>query len=166
MKFNTKTIHGGQSPDKAYGSVMPPIYQTSTYAQSTPGGHKGYEYSRTHNPTRHALEQSFASIENGNFGLAFGSGLAAIDAIIKLLEPGDEVISTNDLYGGTYRLFTKIFEKFQIKFHFVGMENVKQIENCINTKTKLIWVETPTNPMLNIIDIKAVSAVAKKYKIL
>ena len=166
MKFNTKTIHGGQSPDKAYGSVMPPIYQTSTYAQTTPGGHKGYEYSRTHNPTRHALEQSFASIENGNFGLAFGSGLAAIDAIIKLLQPGDEVISTNDLYGGTYRLFTKVFEKFQIKFHFVGMESVKQIEHHINAKTKLIWVETPTNPMLNIIDIKAVANVAKQHKIL
>jgi len=166
MKFNTKTIHGGQSPDKAYGSVMPPIYQTSTYAQTTPGGHKGYEYSRTHNPTRHALEQSFASIENGNFGLAFGSGLAAIDAIIKLLQPGDEVISTNDLYGGTYRLFTKVFEKFQIKFHFVGMENVKQIEHNINAKTKLIWVETPTNPMLNIIDIKAVANVAQQHKIL
>lgn len=166
MKFNTKTIHGGQSPDKAYGSVMPPIYQTSTYAQTTPGGHKGYEYSRTHNPTRHALEQSFASIENGNFGLAFGSGLAAIDAIIKLLQPGDEVISTNDLYGGTYRLFTKVFEKFQIKFHFVGMENVEQIENHINAKTKLIWVETPTNPMLNIIDIKAVANVAQQHKIL
>jgi len=166
MKFNTKTIHGGQSPDKAYGSVMPPIYQTSTYAQTTPGGHKGYEYSRTHNPTRHALEQSFASIENGNFGLAFGSGLAAIDAIIKLLHPGDEVISTNDLYGGTYRLFTKVFEKFQIKFHFVGMENVEQIEHHINAKTKLIWVETPTNPMLNIIDIKAVANVAQQHKIL
>ena len=166
MKFNTKTIHGGQAPDKAYGSVMPPIYQTSTYAQTTPGGHKGYEYSRTHNPTRHALEQSFASIENGDYGLAFGSGLAAIDAIIKLLSPGDEVISTNDLYGGTYRLFTKVFEKFQIKFHFVGMENISEIEKNINSKTKLIWVETPTNPMLNIIDIKAVSSIAKKYNIL
>jgi cystathionine beta-lyase/cystathionine gamma-synthase len=166
MKFNTKTIHGGQSPDKAYGSVMPPIYQTSTYAQTTPGGHKGYEYSRTHNPTRHALEQSFASIENGNFGLAFGSGLAAIDAIIKLLQPGDEVISTNDLYGGTYRLFTKVFEKFQIKFHFVGMENAEQIKHHINAKTKLIWVETPTNPILNIIDIKTVANVAQQHKIL
>ena len=166
MKFNTKTIHGGQSPDKAFGSVMPPIYQTSTYAQTTPGGHKGYEYSRTHNPTRHALEQSFSSIENGDYGLAFGSGLAAIDAIIKLLNPGDEVISTNDLYGGTYRLFTKVFEKFQIKFHFIGMENADKIEQHINSKTRLIWVETPTNPMLNIIDIKAVSAVAKKYDVL
>ena len=166
MKFNTKTIHGGQEHDPAYGSVMPPIYQTSTYAQTTPGGHKGYEYSRTHNPTRNALENAFASIENGNYGLAFGSGLAAIDAIIKLLKPGDEVISTNDLYGGSYRLFTKIFEGFGIKFHFVGMENVSNIEGLINSNTKLIWVETPTNPMLNIIDIKAVSAVSKKHSIL
>ncbi|WP_412987158.1 cystathionine gamma-synthase [Pontimicrobium sp. IMCC45349] len=166
MKFNTKTIHGGQEHDKAYGSVMPPIYQTSTYAQSTPGGHKGYEYSRTHNPTRNALENAFASIENGNHGLAFGSGLAAIDAVIKLLQPGDEVISTNDLYGGTYRLFTSVFEKFGIKFHFVGMENADKIEEYVNENTKLIWVETPTNPMMNIIDIKSVSAVAKKHKVL
>ena len=165
MKFNTKTIHGGQEHDKAYGAVMPPIYQTSTYAQSTPGGHKGFEYSRTHNPTRKALEDSFASIENGNYGLAFASGLAAIDAIIKLLKPGDEVISTNDLYGGTYRLFTKIFETFGIKFHFVGMENADNIGGYINSNTKLIWVETPTNPMLNIIDIEAVSKVAKKNNI-
>lgn len=166
MKFNTKTIHGGQSPDKAYGSVMPPIYQTSTYAQSTPGGHKGYEYSRTHNPTRHALEQAFASIENGNHGLAFGSGLAAIDAVIKLLKPGDEVISTNDLYGGTYRLFTSVFEKFNIKFQFIGMDNVQDIEKLVNPNTKLIWVETPTNPMLNIIDIEAISEIAKKHNLL
>ena len=166
MKFNTKTIHGGQEHDKAYGSVMPPIYQTSTYAQSTPGGHKGYEYSRTHNPTRNALENAFASIENGKYGLAFGSGLAAIDAVIKLLNPGDEVISINDLYGGTYRLFTKIFEVFGIKFHFIGMENASKIEDYINKNTKLIWVETPTNPMMNIIDIGAASKIAKKNKIL
>lgn len=166
MKFNTKTIHGGQEHDKAYGSVMPPIYQTSTYAQSTPGGHKGYEYSRTHNPTRNALENAFASIENGKYGLAFGSGLAAIDAIIKLLKPGDEVISTNDLYGGTYRLFTKIFEGFGVKFHFIGMENASNIEDYVNENTKLIWVETPTNPMMNIINIKAASTVAKKHNIL
>ncbi|OUR93942.1 cystathionine gamma-synthase [Flavobacteriales bacterium 34_180_T64] len=166
MKFNTKTIHGGQSHDPAYGSVMPPIYQTSTYAQSTPGGHKGYEYSRTHNPTRNALENAFASIENGKFGLAFGSGLAAIDAVIKLLQPGDEVISTNDLYGGSYRLFTKIFEGFGIKFHFIGMENASEIESYVNANTKLIWVETPTNPMMNIIDIKAISTIAKKHQIL
>jgi len=166
MKFNTKTIHGGQEYDKAYGAVMPPIYQTTTYVQSTPGGHKGYEYSRTHNPTRNALEKAFASIENGNYGLAFGSGLAAIDAVVKLLKPGDEVISTNDLYGGTYRLFTKIYEAFGIKFHFIGMENATKVESYINNNTKLIWVETPTNPMLNIIDIKAISNVTKQHKIL
>ena len=166
MKFNTKTIHGGQSPDKAYGSVMPPIYQTTTYAQTTPGGHKGYEYSRSHNPTRQALESAFSSLENGQFGLAFGSGLAAIDAVLKLLKPGDEVISTNDLYGGTYRLFTQIFEKFKIKFHFIGMENASAIESYINSNTKLIWIETPTNPMLNIIDISAVAAISKKHSVL
>jgi cystathionine beta-lyase len=166
MKFNTKTIHGGQEHDKAYGSVMPPIYQTSTYAQSTPGGHKGYEYSRTHNPTRNALENAFASIENGNHGLAFGSGLAAIDAVVKLLKPGDEVVSTNDLYGGTYRLFTKIYEDFGIKFHFIGMENADNVEAYINDNTKLIWVETPTNPMLNIIDIKSIAVTAKKHNVL
>nr|WP_321246504.1 cystathionine gamma-synthase [uncultured Psychroserpens sp.] len=166
MKFNTKTIHGGQKHDPAYGSVMPPIYQTSTYAQSTPGGHKGYEYSRSANPTRTALENSFASIENGKYGLAFGSGLAAIDAVIKLLEPGDEVISTNDLYGGTYRLFTSIFKKFGIKFNFIGMENASNIENFITDNTKLIWVETPTNPMMSIIDIKATAAIAKKHNVL
>ncbi|WP_179004156.1 cystathionine gamma-synthase [Winogradskyella forsetii] len=166
MKFNTKTIHGGQKPDAAYGSVMPPIYQTSTYAQSTPGGHKGYEYSRTHNPTRSALENAFASIENGKYGLAFSSGLAAIDAILKLLKPGDEVISTNDLYGGTYRLFTKIYEDFGIKFHFIGMENANRIEDYMTKKTKLIWVETPTNPMLNIIDIVSAAKIAKTHKVL
>lgn len=166
MKFNTKAIHGGQKHDPAYGAVMPPIYQTSTYAQSTPGGHKGYEYSRTHNPTRAALEAALASIEDGNHGLAFGSGLAAIDAVMKLLSPGDEVISTNDLYGGTYRLFTKIFEKFGIKFHFVGMSEVGAIEDKINHNTKLIWVETPTNPMMNVVDIKACAAIAKKHEVL
>ena len=166
MKFNTKTIHGGQEHDPAYGAVMPPIYQTSTYAQSTPGGHKGYEYSRTHNPTRNALENSFASIENGKHGLAFSSGMAAIDTVIKLLNPGDEVISTNDLYGGTYRLFTKVYEKFGIKFHFIGMENANKIENYINENTKLIWIETPTNPMLNVIDIEAASKIARSNNIL
>ncbi|MFT5847121.1 MAG: cystathionine beta-lyase [Psychroserpens sp.] len=165
MKFNTKTIHGGQAPDAAYGSVMPPIYQTSTYAQTTPGDHKGYAYSRSANPTRTALEKSFASIENGEFGLAFGSGLAAIDAVLKLLEPGDEVIATNDLYGGTYRIFTSIFKKFGIKFNFIGMDNASNIENYINDNTKLIWVETPTNPMMTIIDLRATAAIAKKYKV-
>ncbi|GGG38205.1 cystathionine gamma-synthase [Bizionia arctica] len=166
MKFNTKTIHGGQERDPAYGSVMPPIYQTTTYAQTTPGGHKGYEYSRSHNPTRTALENAFASLENGNFGLAFGSGLAAIDAVLKLLKPGDEVISTSDLYGGSYRLFTSIYAKFGIKFHFVSMQNSENMETYINENTKLIWVETPTNPMMNIIDIKACSSIAKKHNLL
>ncbi len=167
MKFNTKTIHGGQHDvDPAYGSVMPPIYQTSTYAQSTPGGHKGFEYSRSGNPTRAALERAFASIENGKHGLAFASGLAAIDAVIKLLKPGDEVISTNDLYGGTYRLFTKVFEQFGVKFHFIGMENAANVEKYVNDNTRLIWVETPTNPMMNIIDIKACAAVARKHDLL
>ncbi len=167
MKFNTKTIHGGQeNTDPAYGAVMPPIYQTSTYSQTTPGAHKGFEYSRSANPTRTALENSLASIENGKYGLAFGSGLAAIDAILKLFKPGDEIISTNDLYGGSYRLFTSIFKDFGIKFHFIGMENANDIENYINENTKLIWTETPTNPMMNIIDIEAVSKIAKKHKIL
>ncbi|PIB27228.1 cystathionine gamma-synthase [Maribacter sp. 4U21] len=166
LKFNSKTVHGGQQPDKAYGSVMPPIYQTSTYAQSTPGGHRGYAYSRSANPTRTALENSLASIENGNYGLAFGSGLAAIDAVIKLLSPGDEVVSINDIYGGSYRLFKQIFEKFGIRFHFIGMQDAEKIEGSINDKTRLIWVETPTNPMMNVIDIKAAAQLAKKYDLL
>ena len=166
MKFNTKTIHGGQQTDPAYGAVMPPIYQTSTYAQSTPGGHKGFEYSRTHNPTRKALESCLADLESGTHGLAFGSGLAAIDAVLKLLNPGDEVISTNDLYGGSYRLFTQIFERFNIKFHFVNMSNSEDIASLINDRTKLIWVETPTNPMMNIIDIKKIAELSKKHDLL
>ncbi len=166
LNFNSKTIHGGQKPDAAYGSVMPPIYQTSTFAQTTPGGHKGYEYSRSANPTRTALENSLASIENGNYGLAFSSGLAAIDAVIKLLNPGDEVLSTNDLYGGSYRLFKQVFEKFGISFKFIGMHNAADIESNISSKTKLIWVETPTNPMMNVIDILEVSKLAKKHKVL
>ncbi len=166
LKFNTKTIHGGQSPDKAYGAVMPPIYQTSTYAQTTPGGHQGYEYSRSANPTRTALENSLASIENGKYGLAFGSGLAAIDAVIKVLNPGDEVVSTNDLYGGSYRIFKQIFEKYGITFHFIGMQDTDVIESFINKNTKLLWVETPTNPMMNVVDIAAVSQLAKKHNVL
>jgi cystathionine beta-lyase len=166
MKFNTKAIHGGQILDPAYGSVMTPIYQTSTYAQTSPGKHKGYEYSRTHNPTRTNFERSIASLENGNHGLAFASGLAAIDAIIKTLNPGDEIISTNDLYGGSYRLFTKIFEKYDLKFHFVNMEDPKYVEAKINSKTKLIWAETPTNPMMNVVDIRSMSQLAKQNQIL
>ena len=166
LHFNSNTIHGGQEPDKAYGAVMPPIYQTSTYAQTTPGGHQGFEYSRTHNPTRQALEKSLASIEAGKFGFAFGSGLAAMDAVLKLLKPGDEIISTDDLYGGSYRLFTKIFEDFGLKFHFVGMDNPQKIEKFINSNTKLLWVETPTNPMMNIIDIKSITTLAKAHGIM
>lgn len=167
MKFNTKLIHGGQENiDPAYNSVMAPIYQTTTYKQKAPGEHKGFQYSRSGNPTREALEKSLASIENGTYGIAFGSGLAAIDAVLKLLKPGDEVISTNDLYGGTYRLFTSIFENLGIKFHFIGMSDAQKIEEAINSCTKLIWVETPTNPMMNIIDIEAISDVSKKHKLL
>lgn len=167
MKFNTRAIHGGQHDiDPAFGSVMTPIYQTSTYKQTTPGGHKGYEYSRSANPTRSSLEQSLASLENGKYGLAFGSGLAAVDAVLKLLQPGDEVVTTNNLYGGSYRLFTSIFQKFGIKFHFVDMENAQDIVEHINDHTKMIWIETPTNPMMNIIDIKAVSQISSKHKLI
>ncbi|MGY0391393.1 cystathionine gamma-synthase [Bizionia sp. KMM 8389] len=166
MKFNTKAIHGGQKPDPAYGAVMPPIYQTSTYAQETPGKHKGFAYSRSHNPTRSALEDAVASLENGNYGLAFGSGLAAIDAVIKLLNPGDAVISTSDLYGGTYRLFKGVFEKYGIKFDFVDMGSADNIEAYITENTKLIWIETPTNPMMNIIDVQACAEIAKKHQVL
>ena len=166
MKFGTKVIHAGLTPDSATGAIMTPIYQTSTYVQDGPGGHKGYEYSRTQNPTRHALERNLAAIENGKFGLCFASGLGAIDAIIKLLNPGDEVVSTSDLYGGSYRIFTKIFEKYGIKFSFIGMENPSAVEKHITKNTRLIWVETPTNPMLNIIDIEGIAAIAKKYNCL
>ena len=166
MKFNTKTIHGGQIKEKGYGAVMPPIYQTSTYSQTKPGEHQGYEYSRTHNPTRTALENSLASIENGNFGLAFSSGLSAIDAILKLFEPGDEIISTNDLYGGSYRLFDKVFKKFGLKFIFSDLQNIEEIKDLISDRTKMIWVETPTNPMMNLIDINSISKLCKKNKIL
>ena len=166
MKFNTKTIHGGQKIDPAFNSVMQPIYQTSTYAQKRPGVNKGFEYSRTHNPTRTALQNSFASLENAKYGVAFSSGLAAIDAIIKLLSPGDEVISTNDLYGGTFRLFTKVFEKYGVKFHFTSLHNVSDVESLINENTKVIWAETPTNPMINIFDIKALSIISKVKNLL
>jgi cystathionine gamma-lyase len=162
LSFNSLTIHGGQSHEETTGAVMPPIFQTSTYAQSAPGDHKGYAYSRSKNPTRHALEKAIASIEGADYGLAFGSGLAAIDAVIKLLEPGDEVISTNDLYGGTYRLFTSIFKRYGIKFHFVPMGEASEVAKHVNANTKLIWVETPTNPMMKIIDIKAMSTIAKQ----
>ena len=166
MKFNTKTIHGGQIKEKGYGAVMPPIYQTSTYSQTKPGEHKGYEYSRTHNPTRTALENSLASIENGKHGLAFSSGLSAIDAVLKLFEPGDEIISTNDLYGGSYRLFDKVFKKFGLKFIFSDLQDIKEVSDLITNKTKMIWVETPTNPMMNLIDIQSLSGICKKNKVL
>jgi cystathionine beta-lyase/cystathionine gamma-synthase len=166
MKFGTKAIHAGLEYDSATGAIMTPIYQTSTYVQEGVGNHKGYEYSRTQNPTRHALEKNLAAIENGKYGACFGSGLAAIDCLIKTLNPGDEVISTNDLYGGSYRLFKTIFEKYGIKFHFVSMQDTSAIESHINSNTKLIWVETPTNPMINIIDIKSVSKIAKANNVL
>jgi cystathionine beta-lyase len=162
MKFGTKAIHAGVQPDPATGAIMTPIYQTSTYVQEGVGNHKGYEYSRTLNPTRHALEKNLAAIENGKYGACFGSGLAAIDCVIKMLNPGDEVISTNDLYGGSYRIFKTIFEKYGIKFHFVNMQNPSEVDVLLNKNTKLIWVETPTNPMMNIVDIKAMSNLAKK----
>ncbi|OSZ81558.1 cystathionine gamma-synthase [Chitinophagaceae bacterium IBVUCB2] len=166
MKLATKFIHAGATPDPSTGAIMTPIYQTSTYVQEAPGKNKGFEYARSQNPTRKALEEALAIIENGKFGLAFSSGVAATDAVIKLLGPGDEVICGNDMYGGTYRLFTKVFEKFGIKFHYVDMHSVDNISKYINSNTKLIWLETPTNPLMNICDIEAVSALAKKQNIL
>jgi cystathionine beta-lyase/cystathionine gamma-synthase len=161
MKFATKAIHAGVHPDPATGAIMTPIYQTSTYVQDGVGNHKGYEYSRTQNPTRHALEKNIAAIENGKFGACFGSGLAAIDCVLKMLNPGDEVISTNDLYGGSYRIFKTIFEKYGIIFHFVNMQDVAAVAALVNEKTKMIWVETPTNPMMNIVDIEAMAKISK-----
>lgn len=166
MKLGTKLIHAGVTPDPSTGAIMTPIFQTSTYVQSAPGQHKGYEYARTQNPTRDALQNALAAIENGKFGISFGSGLAATDAVMKLLNPGDEVIASNDLYGGTYRIFTKIFERYGIKFHFIGMQDAQNIRNYINANTKLIWIETPTNPLLNIIDIAACAHIAGEHKIL
>lgn len=166
MKFGTKAIHAGVEPDPATGAIMTPIYQTSTYVQTSPGQHKGYEYSRSQNPTRHALEKSLAALENGKHGLCFSSGLGAIDAIIKLFEPGDEIISTNDLYGGSFRIFTKIFQKYGIKFTFVPMSDMSAIEAKITDKTRMLWVETPTNPMMNIIDIEVCAKLAKERNLL
>ncbi len=166
MKQATKFIHAGMNPDPSTGAIMTPVYQTSTYVQSAPDVHKGYDYSRAGNPTRTALEAACAEIENGKFGLAFSSGVAATDAVVKLLKPGDEVIASNDMYGGTYRLFSKVFEKFGIKFLYVNMTDVKNISNAINNNTKLIWIETPTNPLMNIVDIAAVTQLSKQHKIL
>jgi len=166
LKFGTKAIHGGLEPDSATGAIMTPIYQTSTYVQEGIGVHKGYAYSRSANPTRSALESNIAAIENGQYGACFASGIAAIDCVIKMLNPGDEVISTDDLYGGTYRIFKTIFEKYGIVFHFVDMLDIQNVKNAINENTKLIWVETPTNPMMNIIDIEAVAKLAKETGVL
>jgi cystathionine beta-lyase/cystathionine gamma-synthase len=166
MKLATKLIHAGATPDPSTGAIMIPIYQTSTYVQEAPGVNKGFEYARSQNPTRKALEEAFAVIENGKFGLAFSSGVAATDAVIKLLAPGDEVTCGNDMYGGTYRLFTKVFERFGIKFHYIDLGNLENIKSYINPKTKLIWLETPTNPLMNIIDVKAVADLVKNKKIL
>ena len=161
MKFNTKTIHGGQKHEEATGAVMPPIFQTSTYAQSSPGVHQGYEYSRGENPTRTALENSFAAIENGTDGFAFSSGLSAIDAVLRLLNPGDEVITGDDLYGGTYRMFTRLFKKYGLHFHFVDMNEVSNITDKITDNTKLVWLETPTNPLMKIADIEEITKAVK-----
>ncbi len=165
-KFGTKAIHAGVEPDPTTGAIMTPIYQTSTFKQNKVGQHKGYAYSRTLNPTRHTLENALAELENAKYGACFGSGLAAIDAVLKMFGPGDEVITTDDLYGGSYRIFTNIFAKFGIKFHFIKMADLASLENTINENTKLIWIETPTNPMMNIIDIEAVAKIAKKSDII
>jgi len=166
MKPATKYIHAGATPDPSTGAIMTPIYQTSTYVQEAPAVNKGYEYARSQNPTRKALEDAYAIIENGKYALAFSSGVAATDAVIKLLQPGDEVICGNDMYGGTYRLFTKIFEKFGIKFIYVDTSHAENIKNAVTANTKLIWIETPTNPLMNITDIEAVAAISKPKNIL
>jgi cystathionine gamma-lyase len=166
MKFGTKVIHAGLQPDPLTGAVMTPIYQTSTYAQEAPGVHKGYEYARTQNPTRHALERNLAALENGHDAICFSSGLAAMDAVLRLLNPGDEVVASNDLYGGSYRLLTKVYERYGIKSHFVDMNDLKKTEAAINKNTRLIWIETPTNPMLKVVDIQALCELAKKKNIL
>jgi cystathionine beta-lyase/cystathionine gamma-synthase len=166
MKFATRVIHAGMEPDPSTGAIIPPIYQTSTFVQSAPGDNKGYEYARSANPTRKALEIALASIENARFALSFSSGVAASDAVIRLLLPGDEVIAANDMYGGTFRLFSKIFEKTGIHFHYVNMQNPENIRSLINEKTKLIWAETPTNPLMNIVDLAAVASLAKEKNIL
>lgn len=166
MKLGTKLIHAGVAPDPSTGAIMTPIFQTSTYVQSAPGVHKGYEYARTQNPTRDALQNALAAIENGTHGISFGSGLAATDAVMKLLSPGDEVIATNDLYGGTYRIFTKVFERYGIRFNFIDMSDARNIEAHITPKTRMIWLETPTNPLLKIIDIAASATIARKSEVI
>jgi cystathionine gamma-lyase/cystathionine beta-lyase len=166
MKFGTKAIHAGQEPDPVTGAIMTPIYQTSTYWQESPGKHKGYAYARGKNPTRTALENCIAALENGKHGLCFSSGMGATDAVIKLLQPGDEVITGNDLYGGTYRMFTKVFAKYGIKFHFIDLTDASNIKNYINSNTKLIWIETPTNPTMQIVDIAACAAIAQAHQLI
>ena len=161
MKFGTKAIHAGVEPDPTTGAIMTPIYQTSTFVQESPGKHKGYEYARTHNPTRTALQKALAALENGKHGICYASGLAATDAVLKLYRPGDEIIATNDIYGGTYRIMKRIYEPFGLVFHFVDMSDITNIKNVISDKTKLIWVETPTNPLLRIIDIEAITDLCK-----
>ena len=163
MKFATKALHAGVEPDPTTGAIMTPIYQTSTYVQASPGQHKGYAYARGKNPTRSQLEKNIAALENAKYGLCFSSGMGATDAVMKLLKPGDEVISGDDLYGGTYRMFTKVFANYGIKFHFINLTEANNISKYINSNTKLIWVETPTNPTMQIVDIKACSALAKKH---
>lgn len=166
MKFATKAIHAGQEPDPTTGAIMTPIYQTSTYWQKSPGDNKGYEYSRGTNPTRKALEDCIAALENGKYGLAFSSGMGATDAVMKLLQPGDEVITGNDLYGGSYRIFTKIFANYGIKFHFLDLSKPENILPYINVNTKQIWIETPTNPTMQIVDIVGIAAISKAHNIL
>ncbi len=166
MKFNTKVIHAGIHPDPSTGAIMTPIYQTSTYVQDGPGNHKGFEYARTQNPTRQVLEENLASLENGYGGICFGSGMAAMDAVIKLLKSGDDVLATNDLYGGSYRLLVRIFKNFGVESRFIPMQDLDFVKSNIQSNTKLIWIETPTNPLLNIIDIAAVCKIAKEKNIL
>lgn len=161
MKFATKAIHAGQHPDPTTGAVMTPIYQTSTYWQKSPGDNKGYEYSRGTNPTRKALEDCIAALENAEYGLAFSSGMGATDAVMKLLQPGDEVITGNDLYGGSYRMFTKVFANYGIKFHFLDLSKPENVLPYINHNTKLVWVETPTNPTMQIVDIEGLAKITK-----
>jgi cystathionine gamma-lyase len=166
MKFNTKTIHGGQQPDPSTGAVMPPVYQTSTFVQSSPGVHTGYEYSRAANPTRTALENALASIENGARGLAFSSGLAATDCLLRMLKAGDEVIAMDDLYGGTYRMFTRVYKDSGIVFHFVDMNDIEKFKSLINENTKLVWMETPTNPLMKLADIAEIAKITKENNLL